>query len=160
MMEPREVEDGSRRRLLKLLGGLGALWAAGSLYPVYRFLSPQPPPDPFGKTGKAVVEKISPAEVARPGMGKNGGYAGRGLIVLRAADGRLRAFDAKCTHAGCNVQFEGTRFHCNCHGGTYDLAGKNISGPPPRPLAELRVFEENGLLYVARPDAKKAASHG
>ncbi|MDD5309039.1 MAG: Rieske 2Fe-2S domain-containing protein [Deltaproteobacteria bacterium] len=159
-MEPKDVEDRSRRRLLVALGSLGALWAAAGLYPVYRFLSPQPPPDPFGKQGKAVVEKISPAEVARPGMGKNGGYAGRGLIVFRDAGGQLKAFDAKCTHAGCNVQFQGAKLYCNCHGGTYSLDGTNIAGPPPRPLTELRVFEENGLLYVARPTGSKAASHG
>jgi Rieske Fe-S protein len=139
-----------RRRFLGVLGGLAAVWAGASLYPVYRFLSPQPAPDPFGKEGRAVVEKIMPAEVAQNGMGKNGGYAGRGVIVFRNDSGELRAFDSKCTHAGCNVQFQGAKLFCNCHGGTYDLTGKNIAGPPPRPLTELRVFEDKGLLFVAR----------
>ena len=139
-----------RRRFLALMGGLSAFWAAGSLYPVCRFLSPQTPPDPFGKDGRAVVERVAPAEVAKPGMGKNGGYAGRGVIVFRNQAGALKAFDAKCTHAGCNVEFQGARLFCNCHGGVYDLTGKNIAGPPPRPLTELEAFEQDGLLYVAR----------
>lgn len=139
-----------RRRFLGALGGLAAVWAGASLYPVYRFLSPQPAPDPFGKEGRAVVEKIMPAEVAQNGMGKNGGYAGRGVIVFRNDSGELKAFDSKCTHAGCNVQFQGAKLFCNCHGGTYDQTGKNIAGPPPRPLTELRVFEDKGLLFVAR----------
>jgi Rieske Fe-S protein len=139
-----------RRLLLGALGGLAVVWAGASLYPVYRFLSPQPAPDPFGKEGRAVVEKIMPAEVAQNGMGKNGGYAGRGVIVFRNGYGELKAFDSKCTHAGCNVQFQGAKLFCNCHGGTYDLSGKNIAGPPPRPLTELAVFEDKGLLYVAR----------
>lgn len=144
-----------RRGFLATMGGLSAAWAAGSLYPVYKFLSPQTPPDPFAKDGRAVVEKVSPAEVANPGMGKNGGYAGRGVIIFRDPSGELRAFDSKCTHAGCNVEFQGSKLYCNCHGGTYDLAGKNIAGPPPRPLTELKVFEDNGLLYVARLDQAK-----
>ncbi|MCU0665467.1 MAG: Rieske (2Fe-2S) protein [Myxococcota bacterium] len=143
-------QDPSRRRFLLTLGGLGALWCGAAAYPTYKYLAPQPVPDPFGKEGKAQVDKISPAEVAQPGMGKNGGYANRGLVVLRKPDGTLKAFDAKCSHAGCNVAFEGDKLHCPCHGGTYDLDGKNIAGPPPRPLTELKVFEENGLLYVAR----------
>jgi cytochrome b6-f complex iron-sulfur subunit len=139
-----------RRRFLGALGGLAVAWAGASLYPVYKYLSPQPAPDPFGKEGRAVVEKIVPAEVAQNGMGKNGGYAGRGVIVFRNGSGELKAFDSKCTHAGCNVQFQGAKLFCNCHGGTYDLTGKNIAGPPPRPLTELRVFEDDGLLFVAR----------
>ncbi|MBU0640625.1 MAG: Rieske (2Fe-2S) protein [Planctomycetes bacterium] len=83
-------------------------------------------------------------------MGKNGAYGGRGLIVFRDAGGRLKAFDSKCTHAGCNVGFQGDRIFCNCHGGVYDLNGKNIAGPPPRPLTELGVVAEGELLYVFR----------
>jgi Rieske Fe-S protein len=140
----------TRRGFFSTLGGVGVAWVGAMLYPLYRYLSPQPAPDPFGKTGRAVVEKITLADVAKPGMGKNGGYAGRGLIILRAQNGELCGFDAKCSHAGCNVGFQGKTIECPCHGGVYDLTGKNIAGPPPRPLDALQVIEENGVLYVAR----------
>jgi cytochrome b6-f complex iron-sulfur subunit len=143
----------SRRGFLAALGGLSLVWLGALVYPIYRYLSPQAAVDPFAKTGKTKVEKVSASDVARPGQGKNGGYAGRGLIVLRAGDGRLRAFDAKCTHAGCNVGFVGDRIVCPCHGGVYDLSGKNVSGPPPKPLTELTVFEENGEIFVGRPSS-------
>ena len=94
--------------------------------------------------------QIAPADVARPGQGASGAYAGRGLIMVRGADGVLRAFDAKCTHAGCNVGVKGDKLFCPCHGGVYDSEGKNVSGPPPRPLTPLRAIEEDGVLYVAR----------
>ncbi|HEY3359196.1 MAG TPA: Rieske (2Fe-2S) protein [Polyangia bacterium] len=139
-----------RRTFLAILGGVGVAWLGGGAWPVYRYLSPLPQPDPFGKTGRAKVEKLTPADVARPGAGGSGAYAGRGLIVLRAPDGSLRAFDAKCTHAGCNVGFQGDKLFCPCHGGTYDLTGANIAGPPPRPLTRLEVIEEGGVLYVTR----------
>jgi Rieske Fe-S protein len=142
--------DKSRRRFLWGLGGVCLAWLAAALYPIYRYLSPRPAPDPFGKDGRALVEGITAADVARPNMGKNGGYGGRGLIVFRDPQGTLKAFDSKCTHAGCNVTYQVSRIHCNCHGGTYDLNGKNIAGPPPRPLTELGVVEKDGQLYVFR----------
>lgn len=141
--------DKRRKFLLAAAGGVGIAWAGAAAYPVYKYLAPQPIPDPFGEDGKALVEKIVPADVARPGSGKNGGYAARGIIVLRNPEGELKAFDSKCTHAGCNVEFQGDKIFCNCHGGTYDLTGKNIAGPPPKPLTELKVLEEEGALYVS-----------
>lgn len=155
---PVDEDDArGRRAFLGALGGLSLAWLGTLLYPIYRYLSPPAATDAFGKEGRVKVDKIAAADVAHPGDGKNGGYAGRGLIVLRATDGRLRAFDAKCTHAGCNVSFEGTRIHCPCHGGVYDLAGKNVSGPPPKPLTELAVFEQDGQIFVGRLD-KEARS--
>jgi cytochrome b6-f complex iron-sulfur subunit len=144
-----------RRGFLAALGGVSLVWLGSLLYPVYRYLSPPANSDPLSKNAKTKVDKVTAADVALPGQGKNGGYAGRGLIVLRTNEGQLRAFDAKCTHAGCNVSFAGDKMSCPCHGGTYDLAGKNIAGPPPRPLAELDVFEENGELFVGRRQSER-----
>ena len=144
-----------RRGFLATMGGLAALWAGVTLYPVYRYLRPRPAPDPFGGGGQVKADGISSSDVAAPGSSKAGGYAGRGLVVFRTSAGRLRAFDTKCSHAGCNVRFEGTRFICPCHNGIYDLDGKNISGPPPRPLVELSVTESDGMLFVSRLGAQE-----
>ncbi len=144
-----------RRGFLLAIAGLGTAWVGAAVVPIYRYLSPRPPPDPFGKEGKAKVEKITAADVAAPGTGKSGAYAGRGLVVFRGPDGALAAFDSKCTHAGCNVAFQGDKLFCNCHGGTYDLKGTNIAGPPPRPLTPLKVFEEGGALWVARAETSQ-----
>jgi Rieske Fe-S protein len=156
-MADDNTEGKSRRRFLWLLGGAGIGWLGAGIYPVYQYLSPRAAPDPFGKDGRAIVEKVTSADVIKPGMGKNGAYGGRGLVIFRNNDGVLKAFDSKCTHAGCNVEFQGNQIYCNCHGGTYDLNGKNIAGPPPRPLTELGVVEENGNLYVYRLSNKKGA---
>ncbi len=140
----------SRRGFLLTLGGVSLAWLGALLYPIYRYLAPVAAVDPFAKGGRARVERVTAKDVEKPGQGKNGGAAGRGIVVLRNAEGKLRAFDAKCTHAGCNVTFEGSRIVCPCHGGIYDLTGKNVAGPPPSPLAELGVVEENGELFVMR----------
>lgn len=155
-IEPEAPKNGNRRRFLLAAGGVvGVAWAGAAVYPVYKYLAPQPVPDPFGEDGRAKVDQITPQDVAKPGTGKNGGYALRGLIVLRNDDGELKAFDSKCTHAGCNVQYQGDKIFCNCHGGIYDLNGKNIAGPPPRPLTELKVVEADGALYVSPMEPQK-----
>lgn len=151
-----EKGDGAgkgRRGFLVALGGIGVAWIGAALWPVLRYLSPRPAPDPFGDQGRALCEGIKPQDVAKVGQGKNGSYGGRGVVVFRGPDGALRAFDAKCTHAGCNVEFQGDRIFCHCHGGTYDLEGTNVAGPPPRPLTPLDVVEEEGAIYVTPQEA-------
>ena len=63
------------------------------------------------------------------------------VIVVRAAENDYRAFSATCTHLDCIVgyQKDRNRMWCNCHGGAYDLTGRNIAGPPPRPLTAFKV---------------------
>ncbi len=71
-------------------------------------------------------------------------------ILVHTQSGEFKAFNAKCTHLGCIVEYRpenGGYFHCNCHGGEYDLNGKNISGPPPKPLTPLKVsLGDNGII--------------
>ena len=63
------------------------------------------------------------------------------VILIRVSDTDLRAFSATCTHLDCIVgyQKDKTRIYCNCHGGVYDLNGRNVAGPPPRPLTPYKV---------------------
>jgi Rieske Fe-S protein len=63
------------------------------------------------------------------------------VILVRAGEGDFRAFTATCTHLDCIVEFrrqQGVIF-CNCHSGVFDLTGRNVAGPPPRPLTPFRV---------------------
>lgn len=144
-----------RRKFLRWLGGLGVLWTMlAALFPILKYLSHTQDTNVFGKDGRALVEKASAAELGQAGMGKNAAYGGRALLIYRSENGQLRAFDAKCSHAGCNVGWDKQRFLCPCHGGVYDLDGKNVSGPPPRPLTELKVIEEGGQIYVAPLESK------
>ncbi len=151
-LENKVPEDTGRRRFLGGLGVLSVAWLGALVYPVYKYLAPAAPKDPFDKDGKAPIEGMTAADVARPGQGKNAGFVGGGLIVMRTADGQLRALSSKCTHAGCNVEFDGDQLICHCHGGIYDLEGKNVSGPPPKPLTPYKVVEQDGQLFVMRPE--------
>lgn len=138
-----------RRGFLGLLTALAGAWLGAVLWPIYRYLSPRPQPDPFGTEGRALVKGVNLAQVARPGQGANGLYGARGVLVFRDPAGVLKAFDSKCTHAGCNVQFKGDHIYCACHGGVYDLEGRNVAGPPPRPLTPLKVVVEGDVIYVS-----------
>jgi Rieske Fe-S protein len=39
---------------------------------------------------------------------------------------------------------------CACHNGHYNLAGKNISGPPPRPLELFETQVRGDEIFVRR----------
>jgi thiosulfate dehydrogenase [quinone] large subunit len=70
-------------------------------------------------------------------------------IVIRGTDGRLRAFSAVCTHAGCTVGYQGGQIVCPCHGGSFDAhTGAVISGPPPNGLGARHVVESGGQIYA------------
>jgi thiosulfate dehydrogenase [quinone] large subunit len=69
--------------------------------------------------------------------------------LLHEPSGEFRAFSAICTHAGCSVDISGGEFVCPCHGGTYSAqTGAVTGGPPPSPLAALKVQVVNGQVRL------------
>jgi Rieske Fe-S protein len=88
----------------------------------------------------------------KPNSGKIFKFGSRaGLLVMTPA-GQYKAFSATCTHLNCIVQYREDMQHiwCACHNGQYDLQGKNIAGPPPRPLEEYDVQVKGGDIVVLR----------
>ncbi len=73
-----------------------------------------------------------------------------GLYVVRRNESEVRVFSDIWTHLGCRVSWHPDQQHyiSPCHNGHFDLMGKNISGPPPRPLGEFVTKIENGNLLV------------
>jgi Rieske Fe-S protein len=68
-------------------------------------------------------------------------FGGKPCLLIRTPEGELRAFNAVCTHVECTAEYsqEKAAIICNCHNGVYDLHGRNVSGPPPRPLESYKV---------------------
>jgi Rieske Fe-S protein len=63
-------------------------------------------------------------------------------LLIRTRDGKLLAYSQKCTHLSCAVvpRLDEGILHCPCHEGIFDLAtGRNIAGPPPRPLPAIEL---------------------
>jgi Rieske Fe-S protein len=125
---------------------VGAL-CVSVLYPVARYVSP--PEVPEAQTSR--VSAGSEGEL-RPGEAKIFRFGARPGLLIRAADGSYRAFEATCTHLNCTVQYRDDleQIWCACHNGFYDLSGRVVSGPPPRPLAEYQVNVASGEIIVSR----------
>ena len=77
------------------------------------------------------------------------GWVALGPAFVRQGPDGLEARSSRCTHMGCPVQLSQGGFACPCHNGRYDAEGRNISGPPPRPLEPLKV-EVIGAQAVLR----------
>src|SRR5581483_153120 len=127
----------SRRTFLDSLLAVGFVSTAAAIaYPVGRYLVPPASGEP--ETASAVAGK---AAELKPNSAKVFKFGNKPGIVVRTADGELRAFSAVCSHLDCTVQFkrDTSQLWCACHNGTYDLGGNVVSGPPPRGLEKFVV---------------------
>jgi menaquinol-cytochrome c reductase iron-sulfur subunit len=70
--------------------------------------------------------------------------------VIKKSDTDVLAFAPQCTHLGCAYRFEERRktFLCPCHTSNFDMEGKVIDGPAPRPLDRYQVRVQNGKLLL------------
>lgn len=72
-------------------------------------------------------------------------------LLIRTAAGQLVAYSQKCTHLSCAVvpELDKGVLHCPCHEGYFDLlTGRNIAGPPPRPLPKIVLQIEGDDVYA------------
>ena len=137
-----------RRFLTWFLGTTGGAFLVSVLYPILRYVSP--PRIPEASTSEVEVGPVNDPELVEKGF-KIVHFGADPVIVVKLSDTDLRAFSASCTHLDCIVQYDpGSKeivefrktkqlIWCNCHNGVYDLTGRNIAGPPPKPLTPYRV---------------------
>lgn len=136
-----------RRQFLDWLLSFSAIGAvAAVVYPILHFMFPRARPKGRAK-GAVLAAKAS--EMAR-GSGKVFPLGARPAILIHTPDDKWRAFSAKCTHLSCTVRYreDSHIMWCPCHDGRFDLTGKNVGGPPPRPLPEHRVVLKGDEVYV------------
>jgi len=140
--------DHPRRRLLELFLGVSVITTLTSfLYPILRYLIPPRTTELASDT--ALAGRVGDL---KPNSGKIFRFGSRpGLLVL-TQDGKYHAMSAVCTHLNCTVQYRGDLrvVWCACHNGMYSADGRNISGPPPRPLETYEVFLKGDEIYVRR----------
>jgi cytochrome b6-f complex iron-sulfur subunit len=143
----------TRRQFLDMILGTAIAGTAASIfYPIIRYLKPLPASGPTGpvRLSNADVEKLRQTKfVIVP-------VAGKRVMVLRDGKGGLRAFDARCTHEGCTVQYlsRESAIWCACHNARFNLDGTVLSGPPPRPLPAYVVRENaDGAIMLGSGEA-------
>jgi len=142
-----EVQSG-RRRVVELFLGGGLLASFLSfVYPVIRYLVPPPVADLGGD--EVVAAKVGELKANGSKIFRFGSRPG--LLLLNAA-GDYIALSATCTHLSCTVQYRADlhQVWCACHNGLYDLNGRNIAGPPPRPLEAFQVHIRGDEIVVSR----------
>lgn len=145
-MSNDEPVSRSRRDAVTLaVGGTAAAFTLAVVYPVARFMEPRERvargPTTIGKVDEFPLGTVRTVLVDE-----------RPVLVLRGADGEFKAFSAICTHLQCIVghSAERNQIECPCHRGVYSLDGLNTGGPPPRPLEEVAVLVNDGLVIVSR----------
>lgn len=140
-------DEGRRTMLWWLLGGGALASMASFLYPVLRFLDPP-------RITEAAVNEVDAGKVQdlKPNSGKIVKFGNKPALLVRLSDTEWRAFSAVCTHLNCTVQYRDTtqQIWCACHNGTYDLNGRVVSGPPPRPLEEYAVGVHGDEVIISR----------
>jgi len=137
-----------RRRLVEVLLGSGFLaTAAAFVYPVLRYLIP-PTTSDLGSDA-VVAGRVGDL---KPNSGKIFRFGSRPGLLIRTASGEYRAMSATCTHLSCTVQYRDDlrEVWCACHNGKYNLDGRNVSGPPPRPLEAFDVQVRGEEIFVRR----------
>jgi cytochrome b6-f complex iron-sulfur subunit len=138
----------SRRQLLNALLSSGVAATAVSIfYPILRFVIP-----PELAESAVMSAAVARSDEVLPNSGTIFKFGADPGLLIRTAEGDLRAFSARCTHLNCTVQYDpGERLIiCACHNGQFDLNGKNIAGPPPKPLVAFNVNVRGDEIIVSR----------
>jgi len=138
----------NRRKFLNIVIGGGLFgWIASVVYPVFSYLKPPRIPEANVSSIKAGLASEFPIN-----EGKIVKFGRVPVILIKTNVGEFRAFAGTCTHLDCIVQYRSDtkQIWCACHNGFYDLKGRNISGPPPKPLEEFTVDVENNEIVITK----------
>lgn len=141
-----------REFIKKALTGALALLGFGFLLPAVGLFAPVKgrekslvffpliPEDEMPRSG------VKKAELAYSASGKDRKSR---VFIVSSPEGPM-VLSSTCSHLGCLVNYDKQKreFVCPCHGGRYDLAGRNIAGPPPAPLTRYAVELREGTLFV------------
>jgi len=132
-----------RKFLAIILGGIGAVVAGVSAWPLFRYLSP------IDRGGEESQVRVPRAQL---GVGEAHffSFQGRPAVLLQPSAGDFLALSAVCTHLGCIVKWvdESQEFLCPCHGGRFSTEGQVLGGPPPKPLEPFTVTLEGDEILI------------
>jgi cytochrome b6-f complex iron-sulfur subunit len=146
------METGRREFIKKALYSVLVLFSLGFLVPAIKIFAPAGSRDKELSFFPLLAEEEIPrfgvkkAELTFTVLGKER----KARVFIVSSSGGPVVFSAICSHLGCLVSYhkEKQEFVCPCHGGKYDLTGKNFSGPPPAPLTRFPLKIQDGMLFV------------
>jgi cytochrome b6-f complex iron-sulfur subunit len=141
------MTNGRRSLIRWLLGGGLFSSIASFLYPVTKFM--MPPNVPEAAVNEVVAGKV---QMLKPNAAAIVKFGNKPVLLIRSSETDWKALTAVCTHLNCTVQYQENthQIWCACHNGFYDLNGKVISGPPPKPLDEYVVRIRGDEVVITR----------
>jgi Rieske Fe-S protein len=79
------------------------------------------------------------------------------ILLIRKSESTFLAIKTICTHKGCDVELEGDKFVCPCHGSEFTLDGTVTQGPAK---TNLKTFEtifdsDKGTVTIKSPTEDK-----
>jgi len=79
----------------------------------------------MGAAPQAGLDDLAPCQARKIEV------AGKPVAVYRTADGALQAVAGKCTHMGCDINWNDAErsWDCNCHGSRFAPDGRVLEGP-------------------------------
>jgi len=142
----------SRRQFMNgCLGGTGMFLVGTAAYPLISSFLPS-----AEEAGPTEI-KLPPATAnLEPNSARPFIFGQTPALLIRSEQGELIALRAVCTHFECTVHYDPAlrQIVCPCHKGYFDVHGKNLKGPPPRPLVPYQVREEADGLVITREKKK------
>jgi Rieske Fe-S protein len=77
-------------------------------------------------------------------------YPDRQIMVTQPAANDFKAFNAKCTHAGCTVsKVENGLILCPCHGSAFSTTDGSVrNGPATKPLKPANITVDAGQIRL------------
>jgi len=79
---------------------------------------------------------------------------GKELLIVRDGEGSAHTFEGKCPHEQCDVVYaaDQQKLACPCHDASFDLSGKVLAGPVPRPLETYQTIVDGDRLLIRIPE--------
>lgn len=80
------------------------------------------------------------------------------MMLIRKSESTFIAVRTICTHKGCDVELEGDKFVCPCHGSEFTIDGVVTQGPATK---NLKIFETifdsgNGTVTIKTSTNEKS----
>ncbi len=150
----------SRRDFITMVtAGVGAVITAAVGLPAIAYLIEPALQSGSSKDAWVPLGKLDSFEVGKPALAtftrsKVNGWEksvnSYGAFVLRKSETEVVVLSNVCTHLSCRVNWESDKkqYVCPCHDAHFNIDGKVVSGPPPRPLDVYQTKVDNGILSI------------
>jgi Rieske Fe-S protein len=106
-------------------------------------------------TPLSFAKKIGVRLGSLPGLKKIGGSVtvkldGQQVILIRQSEKTVKALSSVCTHRACAVDYhhKSRKIVCPCHGTTFNLSGKVLTGPATLPLPAYKATISKDILII------------